>query len=237
MSFRCISDIPTLKLPYHSRTLINYPKRELLKKSAKTCENKEIKNKKPPSYHINKSKSPIKWVAVLEPQSKSPLAYLNAKRGHCNDIQTHAGSRRCGIGKALLLTCLKDEDIVNDGGLNPLTDDAWEDEKLKSTTRDMCSAIVLIRCQPYHHTPEIACKMYMEAALESGYGIVFVEKDGDDKYKIFRVENAKPIFERNPESFLEENGENWFFCKCKPNKRQDCLGTVWYPMIIKLRDC
>ena len=120
----------------------------------------------------------------------------------------------------MLLLCLNDDDVIEDGGLNPLIDGAWEDDDLKATTRSFCRAIVLISCIPYESTLPIACKMYMDTAKMAGYHLVFVEKDEVKKYKRLKIENAKSIFESDPENFLDEIGEHWYFCKCESNKNK-----------------
>ena len=73
------------------------------------------------------------------------------------------------------------------------------------------------------------CKMYMEAAIASGYNLIFVDglEEGEvGSFKRYTIESAKSLFISNPVGFLEEIGMNWFFCKCKPNKRRDCLGNI-----------
>jgi len=207
-----------------------YPKRELLKPTYKTtCENKDIKNKRPPTFYIKRTpgvSNHIRWIAVLEPSSEQELAHLTAERGHCNDLHTEKGSRKCGIGKALMALCFKDEDIIEDGGLNPLTDGTWKDEKLKTIARDVCKTIIHISCEPDIGIDLIACKMYMDAANEAGYHMIFVQNLGDDKLKRLQIEDAKNIFEQNVDDFLSEKGSFWYFCKCKANMLQKCLGLA-----------
>ena len=122
--------MPELRAPYQSRARVTYLKKERFSiRSKPTCENKEIINKK--QFYIDRYRqasssgpeSRFRWIAILNPstpRSETPLAYLNAERGACNDIYTHKGSKNCGIGRAMLLLCLNDDDVIVNGGYNPL---------------------------------------------------------------------------------------------------------------------
>ena len=234
--------MPELRAPYQSRARVTYPKKERFSiRSKPNCENKEIINTK--QFYIDRYRqasyggpdSRFRWIAILNPstpRSETPLAYLNAERGACNDIYTHKGSKNCGIGRAMLLLCLNDDDIIGNGGYNPL-DDPWEDEDLGESARELCKAIVVLSCNPKESTPPIVCKMYMDTARTAGYHLVFIEKDYDNKYKRLKIDSAKSIFENNPEDFLDEMGNQWYFCKCKPNKLKDCKGMFCYFILWK----
>ena len=138
------------------------------------------------------------------------------------------------MARALLFHCVQDEMVIENGGLNPQTDDAWTDKDSISIAKENCRTIVLISCAVKDNTPEAACKMYMETAIHGGYQMMFIEKEAaiidDDedveKYKIQNVNNAILEFEKNPGKYIEETGKHWFFCKCKPTRKQECLGTV-----------
>ena len=71
----------------------------------------------------------------------------------------------------------------------------------------------------------------MEAAITSGYHMIFVNGLGEEEVghiDRYTIENAKSLFISNPVGFLEEIGSSWFFCKCKPNKRKDCIGNILF---------
>ena len=98
-------------LPHHGKRVEVIPKTN--------CENGKIKRDK--FVYIQKRKpepllpgSEIKWIATLKP-STSQVAFLIAERGECNDLRTHDGYRKCGIGKELMKMCLKDDEIVENG--------------------------------------------------------------------------------------------------------------------------
>ena len=178
-----------------------------------------------------------RFVATFErslPNEAQPLAYLNANKGHCNDLRTYTGNKNCGMARSLLIHCVQDEKVIENGGLNPQTDGAWTDQDSVSIATENCKTIVLISCAVRESTPDAACKMYMETAIDAGYQMMFIEKEASivdededlEKYKIFNVKNAILELGKNPEKFVKETGKHWFFCKCKPTRQQECLGTV-----------
>ena len=229
----CISDAEKERTRYQSRVPIEYPKQiPLTGSSIETCQNEEIKAKKPPSFYIDKQdkgSNTFKWVAMLDPSQPKVLGFLVAGKGMCNDLKTYDGNFRCGIGKALLLYCLKDNDITEDGGINPLTYWNWDDKDFAPTARDVCESIVLISCVPDEGTPRSVCSSYMDAARFAGYHMVFVDRNEGGDFEPFRklqIEPAVALFRNDHQTFLNDVGRIWFFCKCKQNKQKECLGII-----------
>ena len=187
-----------------------------------------------PSFYIKKPGN-TEWIALLDlkTQTKTPLAKLDAAQGVCDSLETFEGNRRCGMGRAMMELCLTDKYVIDDGGFNPPEDKfgVFEDKELKEPARNFCETIVIINCATKDDTDPIVCKMYMEAAITSGYHMIFVNglEEGEvGRIKRYTIESAKSLFISNPVGFLEEIGMNWFFCKCKPNKRKDCLGNILF---------
>ena len=209
-------------------------RRLLSRTSLATCENKEIKAKTPPSFYIDKQQpqfNDYKWVAVLDPSVPEPnvLGFLDAEKGQRNYLKTNEGSQKCGIGKALMEFCLNDDDITEDGGINSLTSPSWRDDNLGPIAKEMCRSIVYVDCEPLKPTPKMVCKSYMEAARDAGYQMMFVEKlvyPEEVIYDRLRIDRAYPIFVEDPEQFIVDRGNFWYFCKCKPTKRGPCLGNL-----------
>ena len=207
----------------------------LEKKSLGNCQNQKIRDMT--SFIAEKIQekcgsiqglSTFKWEAHLGFSVRKPeLAFLCGKKGYCNDLFTYEGSRKCGIGKGLMKLCLSDGDITKDGGYDLSTED-WNDDELAPQVLNLCQTIVYISCAIYDDdVPPITCKMYMDAAKESGYDLVFVEKYGMERYHRYKIETAKSIFVKNADDFLEKQGNNWYFCKCKEGKEQACLGSIF----------
>ena len=220
------------KKEFPSRAPVLYPKRVFLTPNQKaTCENNDILGMRRPSFYIEKPRN-TEWIALLDlkTQPKTPLAKLDAAQGVCDSLETFLGNRRCGMGRAMMELCLTDKYVIIDGGFDPLDDD-FEDKELKEPARNFCETIVVINCATKDDTDPIVCKTYMEAAITSGYHMIFVDglEEGEvGRFKRYTIESAKSLFISNPVGFLEEKGMGWFFCKCKPNKRRDCLGNILF---------
>ena len=157
-----------------------------------TCENDKIKRDRFVYIHKRKPEpllpeSEITWIATLQP-STSQAAIVIAERGKCNDLRTFPGNQKCGIGKELMKTCLQDVDIIENGGYDL---NQWDiiNSNIKDAVRDTCEAIVLVSCFPDVPTPTVVCKMYMDAALDSGYHLILVEKSDDYMILKFKIED------------------------------------------------
>ena len=78
--------------------------------------------------------------------------------------------------------CLSDGDITQDGGYDLSTED-WNDDELAPQVLTLCQTIVYISCSIYDDDVlSITCKMYMNAAKESEYNLVLVDKYGIERY-------------------------------------------------------
>ena len=164
------------------------------------------------------------------------LAYLNARQGECNNLETYEHSRRCGIGRALMVTCLLDEEVTKDGGLDPDTywqreyvDFAvWKDKEFTKKAKENCAAIVAVSCGPRVSNPQgkplvSICKSYINAAFRAKYDLVFVDHESREFYSVKTTKNALMEFVPDPDKFVLELGFDWFFCKCKSTNTKECL--------------
>ena len=177
----------------------------------------------------------VKFVARHKLDDRDDLARLKAGQGICDDLLTYGNSRRCGIGKTLMTTCLEDPEITKDGGLDPDTysihggpTSIWEDKEFSKEAFGNCEAIVAITCRPTASTPKIVCKSYIEAAQIANYHMVFVEHDRNNQYDVLAIEDMQNEFTFHPEEFLRSVGKKWFFCKCKRGKIEKCKSMVKY---------
>ena len=164
------------------------------------------------------------------------LASLNARQGECNDLETNEDSRRCGIGRALMVTCLLDEEVTKHGGLDPDTYwmrqyvvySVWEDTEFTKKAKENCASIVAITCQPGINNPQgkplvSICKSYINAAFRAKYELIFVEHKNGPSYSVKTTKNALMEFVPDPNKFVRELGTDWFFCKCKSTATKECL--------------
>ena len=225
---------------YHFRNGPDEEKRIRVLKSKTKCKNEKAKKD---GYYIGKT--PLKstdqhnfrFEARLDWDDESPvLSYLNTDRGECMLVRTDAKSQHCGIAKALMILCLGDEDITEDGGLNPSTyhmekpygDAIWKDMDFSTFAREFCKTIVAIPCDPIlSTTTNYACKAYIEAAKSEGYQMMFVDKpadevEPDDHYHVLKTKDAELEFKKNPDDFLKSKGNEWFFCKCNRGTTKEC---------------
>ena len=76
----------------------------------------------------------------------------------------------------------------------------------------------------------------MDTARNAGYHMVFVDRnEGQDTIEPFRklrIEPAAALFRNDPQTFLNDVGRIWFFCKSKRDKRKECLGIIMLSMTI-----
>ena len=161
------------------------------------------------------------------------LAYLKGRRGECNNLETYEHSRRCGIGRALMVTCLQDEEVTKDGGLDPDTywqreyvDFAvWKDKEFTKKAKENCASIVAITCGPSINGQPIVsiCKSYINAAFRAKYDLVFVDHESREFYSVKTTKDALMEFVPDPDKFVLELGFDWFFCKCKSTNTKECL--------------
>lgn len=204
------------------------------------CTNEKAKKD---GYFIGRGGKPrvsdfkFRFEAKLEWDKYETLSSLNANKGECDDLSTRKDSQKCGIGKSLMELCLKDEDVTEDGGINPLTynDDKsinysiWEDEEFTNAAHKLCKTLIVITCLPVPPTTIYSCKAYIEAAKKQKYQMMFTDEYDDYGYHVLKTEDAETQFNLSPDNFIQSKGRYWFFCKCKRGSTADCLNLDEYP--------
>lgn len=169
------------------------------------------------------------------------LAYLTgATGGDCNEVETKERSRRCGLAKYLMRTCFRDSKILGteNKGVDPLTDERWENDQMKKDAAQNCETIIYLACAPTPPsitTPYVACGSYMRGALEAEFNVLFaqlrLEFSGEILIEMgsFHLPDLELEFGKSKESaekFIENHGNQWFFCKCKTNLMGACMGMA-----------
>ena len=215
------------------RAEITYPKKLWLdNEKIKSCSNTELRNQRYFWVDISTTtKNGIyKFTARLHKLWGEKLSILNAETGGiCDDVRTSENFRGCGLGKSLIKTCFQDEYITGMGGLNPITSNLWNDRNLAREAHENCLTIVYLTCSPYppSEVPASICKAYLEAAKDLKFHMMFVEHYNENEhYRTMKVTDAIDEFSNGadgPDNFLIEYGKTWFFCKCSPRKKKDCL--------------
>ena len=157
-------------------------------------------------------------------QSDNPdqvLSELNGLSGVCNHVRTSKTSLQCGLATTLMEFCFTDDDI---GSLsNHMISGIGNIEHSKKIVHH-CEHVIYLSCAPERpETPTVACSAYLTAAVNTDHKIVFTtskEKGGVDVMNVEK--DAKPKFRRNPDMFISSHGENWYFCRCKPETIAEC---------------
>ena len=115
------------------------------------------------------------------------------------------------------------------GGLDPATDADWTDDGSVILAKENCEIIVHIACGVKPGS-EAACKSYLAAADLRNYQMMFIDVfdsiDFKTNYYAMNVKKANTEFQDNPQKFIDNRGTDWFFCRCKPTRKKECLGTV-----------
>jgi len=151
--------------------------------------------------------------------------------GQCNELDTVQDSRKCGVGKELMKLCLGDTAVTGDSTeywqeTGPASYKMWQDEQFNNKVGQLCQEINFIQCAPYDNTPKRICKAYIEAAKETGYEMMFSELFGHNKYVVMKIADAEPEFISDPNKFVDSKGSHWFFCKCEPERKEECHKLV-----------
>ena len=149
------------------------------------------------------------------------MSELSAQLGTCNEVETLAGNRYCGLATALMYECFGDEDVTKNGGVNPKKNDKFKNHpEEQKRLMAKCSTIVYLECLPEKPvTPNKACKAYLNAGKKAGYGVIFMV----NQYRIHgrhfmyekTLDNAITEFGQSIESadaFINKYGVDWYFC-------------------------
>ena len=196
----------------------------------KTCENEQLKTQG--KYFIEKfSLKDDAWdysfKAVLKEWDKNFLSELKARKGGiCNDVETQKGSKHCGLATSLMVSCFKDKDVTEGGGVHL---DTWFEHHPQhhQQAKENCAKMVMLECKPKSPTPNDVCVAYLNAALKTGYVMMFSITDvaNGERMDVMNVRIARREFKKGPNgpnAFITQHGFQWFFCKCKLKRITEC---------------
>ena len=91
-----------------------------------------------------------------------------------------------------------------------------------------CDHVVYLQCKPKAGSTHDICSGYLTAALKTGHTFMVTLKGGaliretEVKWGFFNVAFAKVMLKGNSKAFVDDNGDMWFFCKCKSDKLTQC---------------
>ena len=149
------------------------------------------------------------------------MSWANAYHGECHFVQTDGRFRNCGMARALMEKCLSDEDVIKDGGLDPLTykfnrytkEDkeycVWNDLDFTKRARESCTTIISMFCYPGFYQageffptpyvpgrdPAMACKLLIDAAISKGYQIMMLSGEQGIPNETYEVIETKEVLD------------------------------------------
>ena len=141
------------------------------------------------------------------------------KGGVCNSIITDPKSYKCGLATALMEFCFTDPDIGTD---DPETNDCFKKdgaEDYRDLAISNCAHMVYLMCIAKPHS---ACSGYLTAAINTGHSMMFTYDHLPEKWDVLKVTTAKIMLKGNSDTFIEDYGERWFFCKCQSDRITQC---------------
>ena len=204
---------------------------QLKDKYIKTCINEQLTQQK--SFIVQKCESERRgydwdFKASLKLENckdkKDVLSELNAEKyGHCDLVETLKSSQGCGLATSLMELCFKDDDV---GGVNLEEDKNFKNKVLESR-REMailnCEHIVFLTCAPIQPTPKGSCSAYLTAAINTGHAMMFSYPSLKGQMDIMDVEKtARPQLKMDADAFVQNHGDEWYFCRCKPDRIKEC---------------
>jgi len=203
--------------PYSTKVMFNDRFKE-------SCINEKLVKKG--SFTMKKFAPGIGWIfqAILKKGScfkkDKILSTLTASTGGvCNLVVTDPGSYKCGLATSLMEFCFTDPDI----GTYNLEESSYFQNKKAEHYRDLaisnCDHMVYVKCIAEPHS---ACSGYLTAAINTGHKMLFTYDKLPEKWSVLEIATAKTMLKSNSDTFIDDYGNMWFFCKCKSDRIPQC---------------
>ena len=151
---------------------------------------------------------------ALDPLHPKYISVLfGDKGGVCDSAQTDENYERCGLTTSLMTSCFQDADITRNGGVDANDEEQFKNnpEKQKEAINE-CEKIVTLN---QNANPPAAGKAYTKAAINAGFKKVFTVTPGGINMRFWTVDDVEEEYLKNPIKFIQQYGQQWFFCKCK----------------------
>ena len=94
-------------------------------------------------------------------------------------------------------------------------------EEYQELVIDNCDHIVHLTCKPKYPATYRSCSGYLTAALNTKHTMMITYHGENRPYKrwdAINVSTAKEMIITNADYFIDVYGNEWFFCKCKPER-------------------
>ena len=221
-----------------SRHLIQYPRKFVFRPDDLTdrCqalepneENRDLKNQE--YFFIkkqNEDEDGLYFVVIMEAtQRVNPLRAIgnlySIKKGHCNDVAVLPKYRGCGLAKYLMQACFE-EDATENFATNQIARRGRE-------FNELCEKVKFLECAPTNPNNKIACSGYMSGAILAGFQIIGTTHKNSFNVYAFHIDHARrmmkgEVYGMNAQTFIDQYGEIWYFCKCRQAKLQECQEII-----------
>ena len=177
------------------------------------------------------------FTALTKPDDQERISELSGKSGGiCDLVKTpDEKNQGCGLAKYLMATCFQDNSILGDNerGVDISKDGNWAEEpKTRMDAISYCKTITYLRCLPYGDPkpPPRVCISYLRAGSLSNFNILFSHKRtliGSLIFNAFKLgDPLEEKFNSDAEKFIGDYGYTWYFCKCKEDMKEKCLGMA-----------
>ena len=201
-----------------------------------TCVSEELKRKK--VYYVQKYKTKndpggYKWAfrAYLKKGKiirgrKKFISELNAMDGGICQATANASPpevQGCGLATKMMELCYSDDDV---GSVDPTKDynfklrglEGWKNMAILN-----CEHIIATSCNPKAPAPKAGCAAYMTAALNTGHRMLFTFPTVTGEMDVINIaDEGKPQLKEDADTFLRTHGYQWYFCRCKDDRIQEC---------------
>ena len=193
--------------------------------------------KKEGKFYVQKNKIPTyyQYTALTNPDDKERISELSGKSGGiCDLVKTFDEKNQgCGLAKYLMATCFQDYSILGDDerGVDISQDGKWAQEsETRKDAINYCKTITYLRCLPYGEPkpPPRVCVSYLRAGSLAKFDILFSHKRtliGSLIFNVFKLgDPLEAKFNMDADKFIKDYGYTWYFCKCKEDMKDKCMG-------------
>jgi hypothetical protein len=179
------------------------------------------------------------FTASTKPDDQERISELSGKSGGiCDLVKTSdENNQGCGLAKYLMATCFQDNSILGDDerGVDISKDGNWADEsKIRKDAISYCETITYLRCLPFGDPkpPSRVCISYLRAGSLANFNILFSLKrtyrtKGSLSFNVFMLgDPLEAKFNSDADKFIGDYGYTWYFCKCKEDMKEKCMGMA-----------
>ena len=104
-----------------------------------------------------------------------------------------------------------------------MNDPIWEKSPMRNGANEHCKTMIFLLCET---KPNRNCISYLRAAAFANFDLLFSFAKRID-IKAFKIgERLESEFDKKSDEFIDNNGEFWYFCKCKEESKFACLAMA-----------